>query len=194
MGNELASFDEWNENRSLPWNLLSFPKHDSVRRECRDLNLIYESEDAMRVEEHNPAHFQWMMVDNSDQSVFAFERQVGESDLLFVYNMTPNYYENYDVGCANKGLYEEIFNSDKDIYGGWNQYNGLPAESYEGGPENRPYHVTIKLGSYAACILKRKVAHLEREVTPVVEAPKAEEKPAPAKKTVKAKKSPKKKK
>jgi hypothetical protein len=24
-----------------------------------------------------------------------------------------------------------------------------------GGPENRPYHVTIKLGSYAALILKR---------------------------------------
>ena len=146
----------------------------------------------MRVEEHNPAHFQWMMVDNSDQSVFAFERQVGESDLLFVYNMTPNYYESYDVGCANKGLYEEIFNSDKDIYGGWNQYNGLPSESYEGGPENRPYHVSIKLGSYAACIFKRKVAHLEREVPP---APvKEEEKKAPAEKVVKAKKSAKKKK
>jgi 1,4-alpha-glucan branching enzyme len=188
MGNELASFDEWNENRSLPWNLLSFPKHDSVRRECRDLNLIYQAEDAMKIEEHNPAHFQWMMVDNSDQSVFAFERQVGESDLLFVYNMTPNYYETYDVGCANKGLYEEIFNSDKDIYGGWNQYNGLPSESQEGGPENRPYHVSIKLGSYAACIFKRKVAHLEREITPEP-TPVKEEKPQakPAKKAAKAK-------
>jgi 1,4-alpha-glucan branching enzyme len=192
MGNELASFDEWNENRSLPWNLLSFPKHDSVRRECRDLNLIYQSEDAMRIEEHNPAHFQWMMVDNSDQSVFAFEREVGESDLLFVYNMTPNYYETYDVGCAHKGLYEEIFNSDKDIYGGWNQYNGLPSESQEGGPENRPYHVSIKLGSYAACILKRKVAHLEREVEP--EKPAEAPKEAPQAKPVKMKKSSKKKK
>ena len=25
MGNELASFDEWNETKSLPWNLKSFP-------------------------------------------------------------------------------------------------------------------------------------------------------------------------
>jgi 1,4-alpha-glucan branching enzyme len=191
MGNELASFDEWNENRSLPWNLLSFPKHDSVRRECRDLNLIYASEDAMKIEEHNPSHFQWMMVDNADQSVFAFEREVGESDLLFVYNMTPNYYETYDVGCAHKGLYEEIFNSDKDIYGGWNQYNGMPSESYEGGPENRPFHVSIKLGSYAACILKRKVAHLEREVEEAKPTPVA---PVEAPKAVKAKKAPKKKK
>jgi 1,4-alpha-glucan branching enzyme len=37
MGNELGSFDEWNEQRSLPWNLLTYPKHDSVRRLCRDL-------------------------------------------------------------------------------------------------------------------------------------------------------------
>jgi 1,4-alpha-glucan branching enzyme len=133
-----------------------------------------------------------MMVDNSDQSVFAFEREVGESDLLFVYNMTPNYYETYDVGCAHKGLYEEIFNSDKDIYGGWNQYNGLPSESQEGGPENRPYHVSIKLGSYAACILKRKVAHLEREVEP--EKPAEAPKEAPQAKPVKMKKSSKKKK
>jgi 1,4-alpha-glucan branching enzyme len=160
MGNELASFDEWNENRSLPWNLLTFPKHDSVRRLCRDLNLIYESEDAMKVEEYNPAHFHWMMVDNSDQSIYAFEREVGDSDLLFVYNMTPNYYDGFEVGCLNEGDYEEVFNSDKDVYGGNNQYNGLPCHAYDGGPENRPHHLSIKLASYGACIFKR---HVEKK-------------------------------
>ncbi|MBQ4255360.1 MAG: 1,4-alpha-glucan branching protein GlgB, partial [Bacilli bacterium] len=89
MGNELASFDEWNESKSLPWELLSFPKHDSVKRLIRDLNLIYRAEPAMHFEEHNPAHFQWLMADNADQSVFAFEREVGDSDLIFVFNMTP---------------------------------------------------------------------------------------------------------
>lgn len=157
MGNELASFDEWNENRSLPWFLKSFPKHDSICRMFRDLNLIYQAEDAMKVEEYNPVHFQWTMVNNSDQSVFAFERQVGDSDLLFVYNMTPNYYEGYEVGCLNGGIYDEIFNSDKDIYGGWNQYNGAPLQSYDWGPEDRPHHLSIKLGSYAAMIFKRRV-------------------------------------
>ncbi len=158
MGNELASFDEWNESRSLPWNLLFYPKHDSVKRLVRDLNLIYQAEEAMRCEEYNPAHFHWTMVDNADQSVFAFEREYGDSDLLFVFNMTPNYYEHYDVGLYHDGEWEELFNSDKDVYGGHNQYNGLPLKSYPGGPENRPYHIEIKLGSYAACIFKRKIA------------------------------------
>ncbi len=157
MGNELGSFDEWNENRSLPWNLLTYPKHDSVRRLMRDLNLIYRDEKAMHFEEHNPAHFSWTLVDNYDQSVFAFTRRVDDSELLFVFNMTPNYYENYDVGVYNEGEWFELFNSDKDVYGGNNQYNGLSCFTSIGAPEGRPYHITIKLGSYAALIMKRKI-------------------------------------
>ncbi len=164
MGNEMASFDEWNETRSLPWNLLTYPKHDSVKRLVRDLNLIYQAEDAMHVEEYNPAHYAWMMVDNSSQSVFAFEREYGDSDLLFVFNMTPNFYETYDVGVSKKGIWKEIFNSDKDVYGGYNQYNGLPLESFEGAPENRPYHISIKLASYGAMIFKREVVKEKKVV------------------------------
>lgn len=162
MGNELASFDEWNESKSLPWELLSFPKHDSVKRLIRDLNLIYRAEPAMHFEEHNPAHFQWLMADNADQSVFAFEREVGDSDLIFVFNMTPNYYEQYCIGTMHEGVYEEIFNSDKDVYGGWNQYNGLNPISYpEPGPEGRPHHMDIKLGAFCACIFKRRIDRIE---------------------------------
>lgn len=155
MGNELGSFDEWNENRSLPWNLLSFPKHDSIRRLVRDLNLIYRNEKAMHFEEYNPSHFSWALVDNADQSVFAFIRKFGNEELLFVFNMTPNYYEQYDVGVFSEGEWIELFNSDKDVYGGRNQYNGLPCFAYEGAPEWRPFHITIKLASYGALIMKK---------------------------------------
>ena len=162
MGNELASFDEWNEQRSLPWELLSFPKHDSVKRLMRDLNLIYRSEKAMHFEEHNPAHFSWTMVDNHDQSVFAFQRQVEDSDLLFIFNMTPNYYENYDVPCLRGGEYYELFNSDKDVYGGWGTHNDWNHRTYDGGPENKPFHLTIKIPSYGAMIFKRVVGDEEK--------------------------------
>ena len=154
MGNEMASFDEWNETRSLPWNLLTYPKHDSMKRLVRDLNLIYQAEEAMHREEYNPSHFEWMMVDNADQSVFAFERDFGESSLLFLFNMTPNFYPVYEVGVKKKGAWKEIFNSDKDVYGGNNQYNGLPLLAEEGAPEGRTYHISVKLASYGAMIFK----------------------------------------
>ena len=157
MGNELASFDEWNEQRSLPWELLSYPKHDSIRRMVRDLNLIYQAHPAMHFEEYNPAHYRWLMVDNSDQSVFAFERKAGGEEMIFIFNMTPNWYESYDIGTYEEGEYEEIFNSDKDVYGGNNQYNGAACYSVAGtGPEGRDCHMSVKLGGYCACFLVKK--------------------------------------
>ena len=156
MGNELASFDEWNEKKSLPWVLKTFPKHDSVSRLVRDLNLIYSYEKALHTNEYNPNNFNWLMVDNHNDSVFAFERFNEDSRLLFVFNMTPNFYDYYDIGVTEDGIYEEIFNSDKDVYGGDNQYNGLPLVSTDFGPENRPHKITIKLASFGAMIFKYK--------------------------------------
>ncbi len=156
MGNELASFDEWNENKSLPWNLKSFPKHDSVARMVRDLNLIYRSEKAMHMEEHNPVRFRWLMVDNANDSIFAFERSYGDDEVMvFVFNMTPNYYEFYEIPLLRDGEYTEIFNSDKDVYGGNNQYNGMPNKAYPGGAEGKPFHMSIKIASFGACIFKK---------------------------------------
>ncbi|HBS10201.1 MAG TPA: 1,4-alpha-glucan branching enzyme [Firmicutes bacterium] len=154
MGNELASFDEWNENKSLPWELKKYPKHDSITRLVRDLNLIYRHEEAMHFEEFNPIHFNWLMVDNKDQSIFAFERRAMNSHLVFIFNMTPVYYESYDVGITRDGTYIEIFNSDKDVYGGSNAYNGLEITSSLYGPENKPFKISIKLAPFAGIILK----------------------------------------
>lgn len=156
MGNELASWDEWNENKSLPWDLKRFPKHDSISRLIRDLNLIYKHEEGMHVEEHNPIHYNWLMVDNNYQSVFAFERRVKDSHLVFVFNMTPNYYESYDIGLTREGTYIEIFNSDKDVYGGSNAYNGVELNSLPFGPENKPHKMSVKLAPFAAMIFKYK--------------------------------------
>lgn len=156
MGNELASFDEWNEKKSLPWILKAFPKHDSISRLVRDLNLIYAYEKALHTNEYNPANFNWLMVDNSNDSVFAFERYDNDSRFIFVFNMTPNFYNDYDIGVTKEGIYEEIFNSDKDVYGGYNQYNGLPLQTEDFGPENRPYRIRIKLASFGAMIFKYK--------------------------------------
>ena len=155
MGNELASFDEWNENKSLPWVLKTFPAHDSVSRLMRDLNRIYQHEKVMYFEEHNPAHYSWLMVDNANDSIYAFQRSVGDETLVFVFNMTTNYYESYGIPLWQSGTYEEIFNSDKDVYGGANQYNGLPIDSEPGSFEGLPAHFNIKLGSFAACIFKK---------------------------------------
>ena len=149
MGNEFASFDEWNENKSLPWELKQFPAHDSISRLYHDLNLIYQAHPAMYKEEHNPERFKWLVVDNSNDSVFAFTRRIDDDVLIFVYNMTTNYYNNFGIPVEFEGVYEEIFNTDKDIYGGANQYNGADINTFYG-------FLNIKLASMGAAIFHLK--------------------------------------
>ncbi len=155
MGNEIGDFDEWNENKGLPWNLLSYPKHAAFQRFIRDLNEIYQYHPAMHQNEYDPSTFQWVMADNSQQSVYIFRRQSGDETMEFIFNMTPNFYSYYDVGVPFPGKYVEILNSDKAIYGGYNQYNGAPLIAQEGWCQDQPYHVTIKLTSFAAIYLLR---------------------------------------
>lgn len=188
MGNEIATFDEWNESKGVQWDLKRFPSHDSVTRMVKDLNFIYRAYKPMHFEEHNPAHFHWLMVDNKDQSIFAFERTVDDETLIFVFNMTTNFYDYVNIPALHEGYYEEIFNSDKDIYGGWNQYNGLPVKTENGSFEGLPYHITIKLASLGACIFKKiEKPEIKEEVK--IEQPKVEAaKKAPAKKAAPAKK------
>ena len=108
----------------------------------------------MYVGEHNPETFKWLIVDNNIDSVFAFTRRVNGETLIFVYNMTPNFYEGFGIPVEKEGTYVEIFNSDKDVYGGANQYNGAPLGSYAG-------YITIKLASFGAMIFK-----LDKEYIP----------------------------
>ena len=191
MGNELGSFDEWNENKSIPWELKKFPKHDSVSRLFRDLNLIYQNHKAMYFEEYNQAHFQWIMADNAEQSVLVFKREVPGETMIFVFNMTPRFYSEYDIGVPYEGEYEEILNTDKDVYGGWNQYNGANLFTHGSGLQNQPYRITIKLASFAGIFL-RYIPKIKEEEKPVIEQKAEPIKQASAKKTTTRKRASKK--
>jgi 1,4-alpha-glucan branching enzyme len=149
MGNELATFDEWNETRSLAWDLKKFPIHDAFSRMFRDLNLVYKSHKAMYLEEYNPLRFKWLMVDNAAQSVFAFKREADGETMIFIFNMTPNYYDQYRIGVPYEGQYEEVFNTERDVYSGSGQYNGLPLTAEKIPAHGMPYSINMKLASYA---------------------------------------------
>lgn len=154
MGNELATWDEWSEKKSLSWNLKSYPQHDSVSRLFRDLNRIYVNHKAMYFNEYNPKTFRWIKADEANQSIYAFYREVEDEVMVFVFNMTSNFYPEYRIGVPYKGEYEEILNTDKDIYGGLNQYNGVKLIADDTLADHYLNSITIKLASFAACYFK----------------------------------------
>jgi hypothetical protein len=152
MGNEFASFDEWDEKKSLPWFFLQYPKHANISDLLKDLNQLYRQEKSLHVEEHNPAHFQWLMADNYYDNVYIFKRTFETNSIICVFNMKGNYYNRYDIVVPEKGTYQEMLNSDHLKYGGWNNVNSTLCEArFEQGQ----YKITMTIGSFAAIVLKK---------------------------------------
>ena len=166
MGNELATFDEWKEFEPIAFNLLDYPKHQGVQTLIRDLNRIYTSHSAFYEKEYDPSKFSWIMADNAAQSVYAFYRESETECVICIFNMTPNFYWDYDIGVPYEGDYEEIMNTDKAIYSGWNQYNPVPLKTSGAGCHNQKFKLTIKIPSFGALFLCHKKAVKEEEKLP----------------------------
>ena len=127
MGGEIAQWDEWNHDGAIAWYLLDHPRHLGVQRFVRDLNQVYRQEPALHGRDCVSTGFRWVVGDDAGNSVFAFIRQAGEDDsarpVLVVCNLTPVPRAGYVIGVPRPGYWQELINSDADIYGGSNLGN-----------------------------------------------------------------------
>jgi 1,4-alpha-glucan branching enzyme len=135
MGQEFAQRREWSEARALDWNLLDFRPHRGVWQTVRDLNYLYRSRPALHGRDCEPEGFSWLIVDDSQNSVFAWLRNApGGSPVAVISNFTPVPRDNYRVPLPTAGKWREIINTDASEYGGSGKGNGGMVEAQaEGG-------------------------------------------------------------
>jgi 1,4-alpha-glucan branching enzyme len=134
MGQEFAQRREWHESRSLDWELLDAPAHLGVQRLVRDLNRVYRKTPALHARDCEAEGFQWAIVDDKANSVFAWTRRApGAAPVAIVANMTPVVRQNYRVPLPERGRWREIINSDASIYGGSGAGNLGWVEARDGG-------------------------------------------------------------
>ena len=120
MGQEFAQRNEWNENQGLDWYLTQYHEHSGVQKLVSDLNHFYQASPALHERDHSWDGFEWRVVDDRDQSVFAWLRRAHTSDqlVLVVANLTPNPRFNYEIRVPQAGVWFERINSDASLYGG----------------------------------------------------------------------------
>lgn len=87
MGNEFAQGREWNYQESLDWFLLEEEHggrwHQGVQLLVKDLNHIYQQHASLFELDGSPEGFDWLVVDDRQNSVFALNAAVKtESELL----------------------------------------------------------------------------------------------------------------
>ncbi|MCS6991376.1 MAG: 1,4-alpha-glucan branching protein GlgB [Chitinophagales bacterium] len=127
MGNEFGQQHEWNHEKSLDWHEAGDSANKGLENWVHDLNHVLKHEPALYQNNFSPEGFQWLVVDDAEQSVIAFARRgKRKRDLVvFAANFTPVPRPNYPIGVPNRGTYQEILNSDDlRYYGTGNYLNG----------------------------------------------------------------------
>ena len=156
MGGEFAQWNEWNDASSLDWNLLDFPQHDGVRQLIRDLNQLYRETPALHEIDFDPAGFEWISANDSDNSVLAFARRGLDRTraMLCVCNFTPVVRHEYRIGVPGPGTYHERLNTDSQHYGGSNVGNPFGKVDAEKIPSHgREWSIALTLPPLAAIFL-----------------------------------------
>ena len=123
MGGEFAQRSEWCHDTSLEWHLLQYAPHQGIQNWVKDLNNSYRKTPALYEKDFSNEGFEWVDLFNHEDSVIAFLRKGKEDCMLIVCNFTPVPRENYKIRVAEKGVWQEVLNSDSAYYGGSNMGN-----------------------------------------------------------------------
>jgi 1,4-alpha-glucan branching enzyme len=152
MGCEFGQEQEWNHDRSIDWHLLGIAEHAGVQQLVRDLNRLYRDTPALHELDCEAEGFQWLVADDTDQSVFAWLRKGKDSAArcLVAVNFTPEIRRDYRIAVPRAGAWREVFNSDSAVYGGTNVGNsGL----VQAAPTEHGGEVSLTLPPLAGVIL-----------------------------------------
>ncbi|MBI2469291.1 MAG: 1,4-alpha-glucan branching enzyme, partial [Candidatus Rokubacteria bacterium] len=157
MGSEFGQTWEWSHDGSLDWHLLGEgPYHRGLLRLVADLNRLYRSEPALYQVDFEPAGFQWIDPNDSQQSAVSFVRRAKDPAdfVLFVSNFTPVPRHGYRVGAPVPGFYRELLNTDSAAYGGGNLGNGGGVWAEPLPWQGHPWSLTLTLPPLATLVLK----------------------------------------
>lgn len=157
MGGEFAQRDEWNHDKSLDWHLLQYASHRGLQQLVRDLNRVYKDIPALHQLDNDGSGFEWLDVNNRDQSILAFVRRgyAGTPPAIVVINLTPMPHHNYRVAVPEPGFYREHLNTDAEQYGGSNMGNAGGVHSNEDHRGKHPEYLDIILPPLATLVFEK---------------------------------------
>ena len=156
MGGEFGQWNEWYHEESLDWHLLEFPQHAGLQRWVKELNRTYRTEKALYELDFDPAGFEWIDCNDTQQSTLSLIRKSRSTSeiILVILNFTPTPRYNYQVGAPRGGLWQEILNSDAEEYGGSGHGNFGGIEAVPVEIHGRPYSLKLTLPPLGAVFFK----------------------------------------
>ena len=128
-----------------------------MHRLVKDLNRVYKESPALWAQDSDPAGFAWIDANDANRNVFSFLRRApGEADLACVANFSAVPHHGYRLGLPATGSWEEVVNTDADIYTGSGVGNLGVVAATEGEWCGQPAHADLVLPPLATVWLRHK--------------------------------------
>jgi 1,4-alpha-glucan branching enzyme len=170
MGDEFAQLSEWNHDSSLEWYLLDLPEHQGILQWVQHLNFLIKSHPELYQLDFQPEGFEWIDCNDYVRSVVSFSRWGKDRSrtLIFVCNFTPVVRTEYRIGVPWPGVWQEILNSDAEIYGGSGVGNLGKVQADDQPAHGRPCSLNLTLPPLSILVFEG-VKPPEPETNSVVE-------------------------
>jgi 1,4-alpha-glucan branching enzyme len=158
MGQEIGQREEWNHNTGLRWELLEFEPHRKLQALARELNRLYRDNPALYQVDFHHTGFEWIDFHDWENSIISFLRRAEDpQDFVVVCcNFTPVARKLYEIGVPEEGFYEEILNTDSELFGGSNLGNGGIVSSRPIPKHNRPFSIAVTLPPLAVVVFRKR--------------------------------------
>ncbi|QED49074.1 1,4-alpha-glucan branching enzyme [Cytobacillus dafuensis] len=156
MGSELGQFAEWKDKEQLDWHLLDYEMHQKMNVFVKELLKLYSRSRPFYELDFLQDGFEWIDVNNYQQSIFSFIRFGKREDehLVVICNFKDQAYDEYQVGVPKYGSYREIFNSDREVFGGSNCINKKVLKTENQAYHGKPYSVKMTIAPFSVSILR----------------------------------------
>ena len=154
MGQDFGQEREWSEARELDWFLLQEPLNRGMKEFMGELLKMYRKYPCLYTIDNSWKGVEWMNADDKDRSTYTFVRRTkdGRNNLLFVLNMTPMTWENYQISVPAKKKYKLVLNSDEERFGGNGHKIPEVVEAKAKPLCGRKYSISIDLAPYTAAV------------------------------------------
>ncbi|MBQ7661491.1 MAG: 1,4-alpha-glucan branching protein GlgB [Clostridia bacterium] len=155
MGSENGQFSEWNYKGQVEWFMLEYDQHKKLHAFVRDLNRLYLAESPLWQIDNAWDGFEWVEVDNADESILAFRRiDRAGNRVLVILNFTPVERPAHSLHAPEKATYSLLLDTMEEKYGGYRK--AAPAKRAKKQPDGT-YRLAVDLPAHGGLLLKEKI-------------------------------------
>lgn len=158
MGQDFMQWSKWQFNKSLDWHLLKNDIHQKSHQYVKDLLHLYKNHPAFYEQDYDPMGFEWMNCTDAEKNMVSFVRRSkdGRECLLFICNFASSDKVSFRVGVPREGIYDIIFSSDEEKYGGEECYTHGSIFSEKIYWDGREDSIKVNIAAFSVLILEYK--------------------------------------